>query len=71
MREICCSEKYQKEVLYNHYLPYEGQLDQESDAWLLQIKTNLARATLLRWILSSLKGQCRQIFILYCYFFFR
>ena len=48
MREICCSEKYHKEVLYNHYLPYEGQLDQESDAWLLQIKTNLARATLLR-----------------------
>jgi len=39
---------YQKELLYNHYLPYAGQLDQDSDTWLEQIKLNLSQAVLLR-----------------------
>ena len=39
---------YQRESLYNHYLPYTGQLDTESGQWLEEIKLNLSRAVLLK-----------------------
>ena len=39
---------YQRESLYNHYLPYTAQLDTESSSWLEEIKLNLSRAVLLR-----------------------
>ena len=39
---------YQKESLYNHYLPYHDQLDEDSDTWWTEIKTNLTRAVLTR-----------------------
>ena len=39
---------YQKESLYNHYLPYHDQLDEDSDIWWAEIKTNLTRAVLTR-----------------------
>jgi len=42
------SGDYQKELLYNHYLPYAGQLDNDSFTWLEQIKLNLSQAVLLR-----------------------
>jgi len=42
------AKRYQKELVYNHYLPYSSELDLESDNWFQQIKTNLARAVLLR-----------------------
>ena len=41
-------ELYQRESLYNHYLPYSSQLDRESSEWLEEIKLNLSRAVLLR-----------------------
>ena len=47
-----CSDEYQKESLYNHYLPYSDRLDQDSDSWLQEIKTNLGKAVLLRWASS-------------------
>ena len=40
--------QYQRELLYNHYLPYADSLDSESNAWLDEIKENLSRAVLLR-----------------------
>jgi len=40
--------EYQKELLYNHYLPYADQLDDDSSTWLEQIKLNLSQAVLLR-----------------------
>jgi len=39
---------YQKELLYNHYLPYTSQLDHDSSTWLAQIKMNLSHAVLMR-----------------------
>ena len=39
---------YQRESLYNHYLPYAAQLDRDSEEWLQEIKLNLSRAVLLR-----------------------
>ena len=51
MTDICADE-YQKESLYNHYLPYSDRLDQDSDSWLQEIKTNLGKAVLLRWASS-------------------
>ncbi|XP_063387134.1 proteasome activator complex subunit 4B-like isoform X1 [Cydia fagiglandana] len=40
--------KPQKEVLTNHVLPYAGELDEESTRFLQQVKTNLAKAVMLR-----------------------
>ena len=40
--------QYQRELLYNHYLPYANALDRESNEWLQEIKENLSRAVLLR-----------------------
>ena len=40
--------QYQKELLYNHYLPYADSLDLESSEWLQEIKENLSKAVLLR-----------------------
>ena len=42
------SDLYQRESLYNHYLPYTSHLDTESDQWLEEIKLNLSRAVLLK-----------------------
>ena len=42
------SDVYQRESLYNHYLPYANQLDRDSQEWLEEIKLNLSRAVLLR-----------------------
>ena len=42
------SDLYQRENLYNHYLPYTSHLDTESDQWLEEIKLNLSRAVLLK-----------------------
>ena len=42
------SDLYQRENLYNHYLPYTSHLDMESDQWLEEIKLNLSRAVLLK-----------------------
>ena len=39
---------YQRESLYNHYLPYATQLDRDSQQWLEEIKLNLSTAVLLR-----------------------
>ena len=39
---------YQRESLYNHYLPYATQLDRDSHQWLEEIKLNLSTAVLLR-----------------------
>ena len=39
---------YQRESLYNHYLPYATQLDRDSAQWLEEIKLNLSTAVLLR-----------------------
>ncbi|CAK1553892.1 unnamed protein product [Leptosia nina] len=38
----------QKEILTNHLLPYAKDLDEESNRFLAQIKTNLAKAVMLR-----------------------
>ncbi|KAL0124071.1 hypothetical protein PUN28_006100 [Cardiocondyla obscurior] len=38
----------QKELVYNKFLPYASELDAESQAWLAEIKGNLARAVMLR-----------------------
>lgn len=40
--------KPQKEILTNHLLPYADQLDDESNKFLEQVKTNLAKAVILR-----------------------
>ncbi|KAG6452438.1 hypothetical protein O3G_MSEX007632 [Manduca sexta] len=40
--------KPQKEILANHILPYAGELDEESTRFLEQVKTNLAKAVMLR-----------------------
>ena len=45
---------YQKENLYNHYLPYHDRLDLESDSWFKEIKKNLSRGVLLRDIRPGL-----------------
>ena len=42
------ADVYQRESLYNHYLPYAAQLDRESQEWLEEIKLNLSTAVLLR-----------------------
>ena len=40
---------YQKESLYNHYLPVPlTTQDKDSQAWLEEIKNNLAEAVMLR-----------------------
>ena len=40
---------YQKESLYNHYLPVPVTTqDKDSQAWLEEIKNNLAEAVMLR-----------------------
>ena len=57
------SDEYQKESLYNHYLPYSDRLDQDSDSWLQEIKTNLGKAVLLRW--ATLTGIIADDSILY------
>ena len=44
----CPPDVYQRESLYNHYLPYAAQLDRESQEWLEEIKLNLSTAVLLR-----------------------
>lgn len=38
----------QKEISYNHILPYASQLDAESNELLSEIKGNLARSVELR-----------------------
>lgn len=38
----------QKEILTNHILPYAEELDEESTKFLEQVKTNLAKAVMLR-----------------------
>lgn len=38
----------QKEILTNHLLPYADKLDDESKRFLDQVKTNLAKAVMLR-----------------------
>ena len=48
------SDLYQKENLYNHYLPYHDRLDLESDSWFKEIKKNLCRGVLLRDIRPGL-----------------
>lgn len=40
--------KPQKEILTNHMLPYANELDEESNKFLDQVKTNLAKAVMLR-----------------------
>lgn len=40
----------QKDVVYNQLLPYKDKLDEESNAFLAQIKGNLGRAVQLREI---------------------
>lgn len=40
--------KPQKEILTNHILPYADELDVESCSFLEQVKTNLAKAVVLR-----------------------
>lgn len=40
--------KPQKEILTNHLLPYATELDAESTKFLEQVKTNLAKAVMLR-----------------------
>ncbi|CAH2094496.1 unnamed protein product [Euphydryas editha] len=40
--------KPQKEMLTNHLLPYADKLDEESKLFLEQVKTNLAKAVMLR-----------------------
>ncbi|CAH2045535.1 unnamed protein product, partial [Iphiclides podalirius] len=40
--------KPQKEMLTNHLLPYASELDEESTKFLEQVKTNLAKAVMLR-----------------------
>ncbi|XP_068618966.1 proteasome activator complex subunit 4-like isoform X2 [Battus philenor] len=40
--------KPQKEMLSNHLLPYASELDKESTIFLEQVKTNLAKAVMLR-----------------------
>lgn len=40
--------KPQSEMLMNHLLPYAAELDEESARFLDQVKTNLAKAVLLR-----------------------
>ncbi|XP_075982496.1 proteasome activator complex subunit 4-like isoform X2 [Anticarsia gemmatalis] len=40
--------KPQKEILTNHILPYAAELDEESARFLEQVKTNLAKAVMLR-----------------------
>ncbi|CAG4953561.1 unnamed protein product [Parnassius apollo] len=40
--------KPQKEMLTNHLLPYSSELDEESTKFLEQVKTNLAKAVMLR-----------------------
>lgn len=39
---------FQNELVFNKLLPYNDQLDEEADALLLKIKTNLARCVMLR-----------------------
>lgn len=40
--------KPQKEIWTNHVLPYADELDEESTRFLEQVKTNLAKAVMLR-----------------------
>lgn len=40
--------KPQKEILTNHILPYAAELDNESTVFLNQVKSNLAKAVMLR-----------------------
>lgn len=40
--------KPQKEIFTNHILPYATELDEESMKFLEQVKTNLAKAVMLR-----------------------
>lgn len=40
--------KPQKEILTNHLLPYSTELDEESQQFLSQVKTNLAKSVMLR-----------------------
>lgn len=40
--------KPQKEILTNHLLPYSNELDKESQHFLSQVKTNLAKSVMLR-----------------------
>lgn len=40
--------KPQKEILTNHLLPYAAELDDESTRFLQQVKSNLAKAVMLR-----------------------
>ncbi|XP_035449064.2 proteasome activator complex subunit 4B isoform X2 [Spodoptera frugiperda] len=40
--------KPQKEILTNHILPYAAELDDEASRFLQQVKTNLAKAVMLR-----------------------
>ena len=53
----------QKEIVYNRYLPYNNQLDEECIEYLAQIKANIGRTLVLndkhgfQWI-SDLSKYC-------------
>jgi len=47
-REAILGFKPQKEVVYNKLLPYNDELDSESNENLAEIKSNLGRAVQLR-----------------------
>lgn len=42
------TSEYQKELIYNKLLPYADGIDEESKAFLEEIKLNLSKAVLLR-----------------------
>ncbi|XP_059053279.1 proteasome activator complex subunit 4-like [Achroia grisella] len=47
-RVVALGFKPQKEILTNYLLPYVDELDEESQKFLEQVKTNLAKAIILR-----------------------
>lgn len=42
--------KPQKEIVCNRFLHYADELDEEARLWLIEIKTNLGKAVMLREI---------------------
>lgn len=48
MFKVMLDFKPQKEIVYNRFLPYKDQLDEESNKFLSEIKYNLGRAVIFK-----------------------
>lgn len=62
--------EFQKELIYNKLLPYGDAIDEESRAFLAEIKLNLPKAVILRELRPGVVTWTgRYLVLLFVYFF--